>query len=719
MATTSSSRRARARNVDSGEQLLCEIGLDDGERVIVAGSFAQISSSISAARLEDATVTLALPDRSPPLQLRARRILGVHEMTRPAWRPRLVADAGDREPSQNRAEPPSSQRVVDALGRLGGSASPAELALEIGCERASLRAPLEALRANGMVARSGATRSTRYHLNSAAAATEQATPAPGATPDRKGVTVLERPLVALLDRGEPQACAQAGEARAQLLRDTLAGFGVSASVVAEQHGPQVTRLELELAAGTKVRRVAALSAEIAYALACERVRVIAPIPGRQAVGVELANAQRRDVRLGDLLANAPAGGAPALRVWLGETLDGQAVSADLAQMPHLLVAGTTGAGKSVALNAILCSILVCAPPQLVRLILIDTKQVEFAPYTGIAHLFAPVVTDAETATSVLENLIGEMEARYATLSQAQVRDIAALNQAREGTGEQPLPYLLCVVDEFADLMSVAAQDVEETIVRLAQKARAVGIHLVLATQSPRVEVITGLIKANMPSRLALTVASMVDSRVILDRNGAEALLGKGDMLFAPTGCATPTRVQGALVTTQEVSRITDRLRGEEPPQPREDPSASLTPPPPAPSAAPAKRRRRHRPPGGERPSAEAAPVAPDGPGPMPAAEGARDVALGLTERALVALEGTSMPQALARLRQDDATADSTAALDVVRARYVLVLLERIEAGDSDAALLDRFERLAGLEPKPPPALQTARQEEAPDDSDPQ
>src|SRR5213078_4080861 len=288
-------------------------------------------------------------------------------------------------------------------------------------------------------------------------------------------------------------------------------------------------------------------------------RILAPIPGKQAVGVEVPNAQRRIVRLGDVFQEPPRDSSP-LTVWLGKDVAGKAIGSDLAKMPHLLVAGTTGAGKSGAINAMLCSVLLRATPHEVRLVLVDPKQVELNHYESIPHLLTPVITSARMAANALQNLVREMEQRYGVMSLARTRSLVELNAQRRGRGETPLPYILCVIDELADLMMVAPADVEDSIIRLAQKARAVGIHLVLATQSPRVDVITGMIKANVPSRIAFAVSSQTDSRVILDQNGAESLLGMGDMLFSPVGSSKLQRIQGAYIDEDQVAELTEAWR---------------------------------------------------------------------------------------------------------------------------------------------------------------
>jgi len=336
---------------------------------------------------------------------------------------------------------------------------------------------------------------------------------------------------------------------------TLSEFGVEATVMGQISGPRVTRYELQLAPGTKVSKVAGLKDDLSYALATTEIRILAPIPGKRAVGVEVPNRHRRVVTLGDVFSEPPKDHSP-LTVWLGKDVSGKAIPADLAKMPHLLVAGTTGAGKSGAVNAMLSSILLRASPNEVRLVLVDPKQVELNHYEHVPHLLTPVVTSPRLAANVLANLIGEMESRYGIMGEARCRNLDELNRARAKAGEAPLPHILCVIDELADLMMVSPAEVEDSIIRLAQKSRATGIHLVLATQRPSTDIITGTIKVNIPARIAFAVSSQTDSRVILDQGGAEALLGQGDMLFRGAGTSKMARVQGAFVTEEEIARVT-------------------------------------------------------------------------------------------------------------------------------------------------------------------
>jgi len=378
---------------------------------------------------------------------------------------------------------------------------------------------------------------------------------------RSGVTESEEidyklPRPKLLERGkgDPGPDMRDREATAGALLEALRSFGIQARLLGVVSGPHVSRYELQLAPGTKVSKVAQLRDDLAYALASTDIRILAPIPGKKAVGVEVPNQRRRLVRLGDIYDGRPKGSSP-LAVWLGKDVSGQSVWTDLALMPHALVAGTTGSGKSGSINAMLCSILLHASPNEARMVLVDPKRVELNHYERLPHLLTPVVTNPRLAANVLANLIGEMESRYSVMGEARARNLAELNRSRVKAGEPPLPHILCVIDELADLMMVAPAEVEDSIIRLAQKSRAVGIHLVLATQRPSTDVITGTIKVNIPARIAFGVASQVDSRVILDQGGAETLLGQGDMLFRPVGTSRLQRLQGAFVTEDEIARI--------------------------------------------------------------------------------------------------------------------------------------------------------------------
>jgi S-DNA-T family DNA segregation ATPase FtsK/SpoIIIE len=392
-------------------------------------------------------------------------------------------------------------------------------------------------------------------------------PAPELTPmgqKRGGVTESEEIEFELpaaeqvLERGAPDKGPDKRdhEEIARTLLEALGHFGVEARIVGTVTGPHVSRYELKLAPGTKVSKITQLKDDLAYALASTDIRILAPIPGKQAVGVEVPNQRRRLVRLGDIYGGRPQGASP-LVAWLGKDISGSAVWTDLQKMPHALVAGTTGSGKSGSINAILSSILLHASPNEVRMVLVDPKRVELNHYEKIPHLLTPVVTSPRLAANVLNNLIAEMESRYEVMEQARARNLAELNRVREREGDAPLPHILCVIDELADLMMVAPAEVEDAIIRLAQKSRAVGIHLLLATQRPSTDIITGTIKVNIPARIAFAVSSQVDSRVILDQGGAETLLGQGDMLFRPAGTSKMQRIQGAFITEAEIARITE------------------------------------------------------------------------------------------------------------------------------------------------------------------
>ncbi len=447
-------------------------------------------------------------------------------------------------------EPPAQEHALPERGLTAGDADGEELAPGIDSEAEELagvaRAEAGALTPQGRL-RGAVTDDPDFIWN---------------LPDAAGL--LTRSTT---EQSRPDTAGQ--ERIAASLVEALGHFGVEAKVIGTVAGPHITRYELRLAPGTKVGKVAQLKDDLAYALAATDIRILAPIPGKQAVGVEVPNAHRRIVKLGDVFQAPPRDWSP-LTVWLGKDVAGKAIGADLAKMPHILVAGTTGAGKSGAINAMLSSVLLRATPHEVRLVLVDPKQVELNHYESIPHLLTPVITSPRMAANALGNLVKEMEQRYGIMSLARTRSLIELNKARAKRGEAPLPYILCVIDELADLMMVAPADVEDSIIRLAQKARAVGIHLVLATQSPRVDVITGMIKANVPSRIAFAVSSQTDSRVILDQNGAESLLGAGDMLFSPVGSSRLQRIQGAYIDETQIARLTDLWRKQGEPELREE-----------------------------------------------------------------------------------------------------------------------------------------------------
>jgi DNA segregation ATPase FtsK/SpoIIIE, S-DNA-T family len=399
-----------------------------------------------------------------------------------------------------------------------------------------------------------------------AVSTEAPEPAPTLFDPPTGELVAYRlPDRGVLRRSRPQEGqpAKATERTAEALLQALANFGIDATLVGQVVGPRVTRYELQLAPGTKVGKVAALKDDLAYALATTEIRILAPIPGKQAVGVEVPNLAPNIVTLGDIFDDLPGNASP-LSVWLGKDISGASVWADLARMPHILIAGTTGSGKSGCINTMLCSVLLRATPDEVRMILVDPKRVELGLYESIPHLLTPVVSSPKAASAVLANVLTEMDSRYERMSLARARNLSELNRALVKRGDRPLPNLLIVIDELADMMMVSPQEVEDAVIRLAQKSRAVGIHLVLATQRPSVDVITGMIKANVPSRIAFAVSSQTDSRVILDQGGAESLLGQGDMLFKPLGTSRLQRVQGAFVTEEEIALIVEQCRSQRP-----------------------------------------------------------------------------------------------------------------------------------------------------------
>ena len=358
---------------------------------------------------------------------------------------------------------------------------------------------------------------------------------------------------------ENESLDQEIEENAHTLQQTLESFHVNAKVISACHGPAVTRYDLEPAPGVQVSKITNLAEDIALQLATTSVR-IEPVPGKAAIGIEIPNRILESVQLRDVLENPAFQEAKSkLTVGLGMDISGQAIFADIGKMPHLLVAGATGSGKSVCINTLISSILFKAAPDEVKFILIDPKMVELSNYNGIPHLMVPVVTDPKKASSVLNWAVQEMEKRYAVFASHSVRDIKSFNRRY---AEEKMPFIVIVIDELADLMMVSPRDVEDSICRILQKARAAGIHMILATQRPSVNVITGIIKANLPSRISFAVSSQVDSRTILDRGGAETLLGKGDMLFSPQGAPKPIRVQGAFISDEEVEMLLDYIRSQ-------------------------------------------------------------------------------------------------------------------------------------------------------------
>lgn len=393
----------------------------------------------------------------------------------------------------------------------------------------------------------------------------------------------EAPSLDLLEKNESGADAGDTRQNAQIIHDTLAEFNIEAAMGDINVGPKVTQYTLRPPSGVKLTRITALETNIALNLAAQSLRIEAPIPGQRAVGIEVPNRKAAEVRLRSTLSSKQwAAARDPLSFGIGKDISGQVVVGELGKMPHLLIAGQTGSGKSVMINTLLCSLLYRNSPSDMKLILVDPKQVEMAPYADIPHLLTPVINEPEKTISALKWAVNEMERRYKLLAGEKIRNIKEYNKRLQSRAKKiaiadengnvqehedgSMPYIVIVVDEMSDLMMMAKKDVETLIVRLAQKSRAVGIHLVLATQRPSVNVITGLIKANVPARIAFTVASQVDSITILDQSGAEKLLGQGDMLFYVTSMSKPRRIQGAWVTDDEVNKIADHLRMQMAPQ---------------------------------------------------------------------------------------------------------------------------------------------------------
>ena len=369
---------------------------------------------------------------------------------------------------------------------------------------------------------------------------------------------IELPPKDLLNQSENKTDKADLQATSEMLVKTLADYDINAEVVDTHVGPAVTVFELKLQAGTKISNVTNLSKEISLALSAKNVRIEAPIPGRSTIGIEIPNKELGTVNLADILNNTEPTG---VSIALGVDTNGKAHQADILKMQHVLVGGSTGSGKSAFINSAITSILMNYKPNEVKLILIDPKRVELNQFKDVPHLLMPIVNDPQKANEVLKQLVAEMEKRYKMFEQAKVKNIIGFNEQARANGSKKMHYIVCIIDELADLMMTAGKEVEASIQRITQLARAAGIHLVVATQRPSVDVVTGTIKSNIPSRISFATASGVDSRTILDQQGAEKLLGKGDMLYKPIGASSPTRLQGALTTDEEVQRVVDYYKG--------------------------------------------------------------------------------------------------------------------------------------------------------------